>query len=172
MAAVFGKTGLWIRNQKIAVAVRATAKRNTAGDLPSRVATHLPTFSEWRAILPLLGSPDWPRSGRRCSTPWARGFTYGLVNVRPKRSVAVHAALEAGNDDGAGRVIEGMRPFKDIRAEEQNVAGGEAALFATGLDGGPTRPPSTGPLTVLQQDGLVRFLSGNGLVRARPAARR
>ena len=65
------------------------------------------------------------------------------------------------------RLIEGMRLFEDIRAEEHNgtnVTGVEAALAATGLDYGPTRPLSTWPPTVLQQDELVRFLSDNGLV--------
>ena len=77
--------------------------------------------------------------------------------------------------EGAGRLIEGMRPFEDIRAEENNgtnVTVVKAALAATGLDCGPTRPPSAWPPTVLQQDERVRFLFDNGLVRARPAARR
>ena len=68
--------------------------------------------------------------------------------------------------EGAGRLIEGMRPFEDIRAEENNgtnVTVVKAALAATGLDCGPTRPPSAWPLTDPQQNSLLRFLSENGL---------
>ncbi|TFL17535.1 dihydrodipicolinate synthase family protein [Jannaschia formosa] len=96
----------------------------------------------------------------------ARGFTSGLINVWPERSVAIHAALEAGDYDEAGRLIAGMRAFEDIRAEEHNgtnVTGVKAALAATGHDCGPTRPPSAWPLTEGQQKKLQAFLTESGL---------
>ncbi len=96
----------------------------------------------------------------------ARGFTSGLINVWPERSVAIHAALDAGNYATANRLIDEMRMFEDIRAEEQNgtnVTVVKAALMAIGLDCGPTRPPSAWPLTVRQQQALDAFLAANKL---------
>ncbi|WP_118134494.1 dihydrodipicolinate synthase family protein [Oceanicella sp. SM1341] len=96
----------------------------------------------------------------------ARGFTSGLINVWPERSVAIHAALEAGDYPEANRLIAGMRAFEDIRAEElngTNVTGVKAALQATGQDCGPTRPPSAWPLTEAQQARLGAFLKESGL---------
>ena len=92
----------------------------------------------------------------------ARGFTSGLINVWPERSVAIHAALDAGNYEEANRLIAGMRAFEDIRAEEHNgtnVTGVKAALMAIGQDCGATRPPSAWPLTEHQQKVLDQFIS-------------
>jgi len=97
----------------------------------------------------------------------ARGFTSGLINVWPERSMAIHAALDAGNYDEAQRLIADMRAFEDIRAEElngTNVTGVKAALQALGQDCGPTRPPSAWPLTDSQNARLQAFLSANGLI--------
>ena len=96
----------------------------------------------------------------------ARGFTSGLINVWPERSVAIHAALDAGDYGEANRLIAGMRAFEDIRAEEHNgtnVTGVKAALMAIGQDCGPTRPPSAWPLTEQQQAVLDQFLKDNQL---------
>lgn len=96
----------------------------------------------------------------------ARGFTSGLINVWPERSVAIHAALDAGNYAEANRLIAGMRAFEDIRAEEYNgtnVTGVKAALMAIGQDCGPTRPPSAWPLTEQQQAVLDQFVKDNQL---------
>ncbi|MBL4646656.1 MAG: dihydrodipicolinate synthase family protein [Hyphomicrobiales bacterium] len=91
----------------------------------------------------------------------ARGFTSGLINVWPQRSVAIHAALDAGNYPLAGELIDGMKSFEDIRAQElggANVTGVKAALQALGHDCGRTRPPSAWPLTQSQQTMLDGFL--------------
>jgi len=96
----------------------------------------------------------------------ARGFTSGLINVWPERSVAIHAALDAGDYAEANRLIAGMRAFEDIRAEEQNgtnVTGVKAALMAIGQDCGATRPPSAWPLTEQQQAVLDQFVKDNQL---------
>jgi 4-hydroxy-tetrahydrodipicolinate synthase len=98
----------------------------------------------------------------------ARGFTSGLINVWPERSVAIHAALDAGEYERAGQLIAGMRVFEDIRAEEMggtNVTGVKAALQAMGEDCGPTRPPSAWPLTDNQMTRLSAFLRDNGLTK-------
>ncbi|TKW64300.1 MAG: dihydrodipicolinate synthase family protein [Paracoccus denitrificans] len=97
----------------------------------------------------------------------ARGFTSGLINLWPERSVAIHAALEAGDYTQANALIAGMRAFEDIRAEEMNgtnVTGVKAALQAMGDDCGPTRPPSAWPLTEAQQAKMKAFMAENGLI--------
>lgn len=97
----------------------------------------------------------------------ARGFTSGLINVWPERSMAIHAALEAGDYAIANALIAGMKLFEDIRAEEMNgtnVTGVKAALLAMGQDCGPTRPPSAWPLTPPQQGRLDAFLRDNDLI--------
>ena len=96
----------------------------------------------------------------------ARGFTSGLINVWPERSLAIHAALEAGDYAGANELIAGMKAFEEIRAEEMNgtnVTGVKAALLALGRDCGPTRPPSAWPLTSAQQAKLDAFIATNKL---------
>ena len=97
----------------------------------------------------------------------ACGFTSGLINVWPERSLAIHAALEATDYVEANRLIGEMQAFEDIRAEEMNgtnVTGVKAALQATGFDCGATRPPSAWPLTPAQEEKLQVFLKTNGLI--------
>ena len=68
-----------------------------------------------------------------------------LINVWPEHSVAIHAALEAGDYSHATKLIDAMWAFEGIRAEEQNgtnVTAVKAALQLMGEDCGPTRPPS------------------------------
>ena len=92
----------------------------------------------------------------------ARGFTSGLINVWPAHSVAIHAALEAGDYPRANRLIGIMSRFEEIRAEEQNgtnVTTVKTALQLMGDDCGPTRPPSAWPLTEKQSANL-RIASG------------
>lgn len=97
----------------------------------------------------------------------ARGFTSGLINVWPERSVAIHKALESGDYTGANRLIADMAPFEAIRAEEHNgtnVTGVKAALQAIGVDCGPTRAPSAWPLTARQSGDMQEFLKSSGLI--------
>jgi 4-hydroxy-tetrahydrodipicolinate synthase len=99
----------------------------------------------------------------------ARGFTSGLINVWPVHSVAIHAALEAGDYARANELIGVMAPFEEIRAEEQNgtnVTGVKAALQMIGEDCGPTRPPSAWPLTEMQAARLRETLTRWGLISA------
>ena len=122
---------------------------------------------------------------RRCSPeivwvgglaePWApplcavgaRGFTSGLINVWPERSVAIHAALAAGDYPGANRLIAEMRTFEDLRAEEgngANVTVVKAALALMGEDCGAVRPPGAWPLTERQADTLRATLEAWGIL--------
>lgn len=97
----------------------------------------------------------------------ARGFTSGLINIWPERSMAIHAALEVGNYTEANRLILAMKAFEDVRAEElngANVTGVKAALQATGFDCGGTRAPSAWPLTETQHAMMTGFLHENELI--------
>ncbi|MBY6161769.1 dihydrodipicolinate synthase family protein [Mameliella alba] len=97
----------------------------------------------------------------------ARGFTSGLINVWPERSVAINAALEAGDFAKARQLIAGMQVFEDIRAEEQggaNVPGVKAALRLMGEDCGAARPPAAWPLSDEQTARLRAFMTKNGLI--------
>jgi 4-hydroxy-tetrahydrodipicolinate synthase len=98
----------------------------------------------------------------------ARGFTSGLINVWPERSMEIHTALESGDYAGARVLIATMSAFEDIRAEElngTNVTAVKAALALQGLDCGPTRPPSAWPLTEAQSRRLKAFMETSGLLR-------
>jgi 4-hydroxy-tetrahydrodipicolinate synthase len=91
----------------------------------------------------------------------ARGFTSGLINVWPERSVAINAALESGDYAEARDLIAGMQVFEDIRAEEQggaNVPGVKAALQLMGEDCGGARPPAAWPLSDSQMQRLKDFM--------------
>src|SRR6516165_10820350 len=103
----------------------------------------------------------------------ARGFTSGLINVWQEHSVAIHAALEAGDYGRANELIAIMLDFEEIRAEEQNgtnVTGVKAALQLIGIDCGPTRPPSAWPLTDAQLRWLRKLVETWKVHRSAPAA--
>jgi 4-hydroxy-tetrahydrodipicolinate synthase len=103
----------------------------------------------------------------------ARGFTSGLINVWPEQSVAIHAALEAGDYKRANELIAIMLDFEEIRAEEQNgtnVTGVKAALQLIGIDCGPTRPPSAWPLTDAQMRRLRKLVETWKAHRSAPVA--
>ncbi len=97
----------------------------------------------------------------------ARGFTSGLINVMPERSVAIYQALEAANYPLAMRLIREMQPFEELRAEENNgtnVTVVKSALQLMGNDCGCTRAPSAWPLTDAQQSTLAALLRGWNLL--------
>lgn len=102
----------------------------------------------------------------------ARGYTSGLINVWPEHSVAIHAALDAGDYIKAAGLIETMSAFEALRAEEQNgtnVSVVKAALQMMGDDCGATRPPSAWPLTPRAEAELRTRLTDWGLIRAKAA---
>src|SRR5258708_31317407 len=91
---------------------------------------------KWAAPTPLRaaesirrGDPDIVWVGGLAET-WApplcavgaRGFTSGLINVWPERSVAIHAALEAGAYPEADRLTDIMSRFAGIRGAGQNCS--------------------------------------------------
>ena len=97
----------------------------------------------------------------------ARGFTSGLINVWPAHSVAIHAALAAGDYARANRLIATMGAFEELRAEEgngTNVSVVKAALQLMGDDCGHVRPPGAWPLTERQAKELRTRLAEWGLL--------
>ena len=103
----------------------------------------------------------------------ARGFTSGLVNVWPERSVAIHKALEAGDYAAANALIATMEPFESLRSEEgngTNVTVVKSALAMMGQDCGHVRPPGAWPLTDRQATMLRRALIDWGLLTGPRAA--
>lgn len=97
----------------------------------------------------------------------ARGFTSGLINVFPTRSVAIYEALEASRYDQARALINDMLAFEELRAEENNgtnVTVVKAALQLMRQDCGPTRPPSAWPLTARANSKLEELLAGWALI--------
>ncbi len=98
----------------------------------------------------------------------AKGFTSGLINIWPARSVAILQALRAGDYAQAQVLIAEIEEFETIRAEEMNgtnVTGVKAALQLLGEDCGPTRAPAAWPLNDTQQARLANLLRNAGLIQ-------
>jgi 4-hydroxy-tetrahydrodipicolinate synthase len=74
----------------------------------------------------------------------ARGFTSGLANVAPQRSLDLLAHLNAGDYPSAMAVWARLRPFEDMRARAAsaaNVSVVKEALAQLGLCRPDVRPP-------------------------------
>ncbi len=96
----------------------------------------------------------------------ARGFTSGLVNVDPRRSLAIHAALEAGNAREARRLVSGIAGFEAMRTRFNNGANVtvvKAALALIGLPVGEVRLPGLPRLDDGAQAELAAILKSWGL---------
>ena len=95
----------------------------------------------------------------------ARGFTSGLINVWPEMSVAICAALEAGDYAHARHLIAGITVFETLRAQERNgsnVSVVKAALQVLGEDCGAPRPPAAWPLNDETMATLRAFMAKVG----------
>ena len=93
----------------------------------------------------------------------ARGFTSGLINVRPDPSVRIHAALAKGDHKLAMELIGGIATFEELRTHERNgsnVSVVKAALQYAGRDCGAARPPSTWPLPEADLAQLKQLVDG------------
>lgn len=92
----------------------------------------------------------------------ATGFTSGLVNVAPGLSLAVLAALRAGDYPEAMRIWELVRPFEELRAARRsadNVSVVKEALAVLGLCRRDVRPPSR-PLPGDVRDEVAALVRG------------
>ena len=108
--------------------------------------------------------------------PWAppmaalgtQGFTSGLANLAPGRSVAIRDALRRGDMAAARAGIAAIAGFEALRAEEQNganVAVVKAALGMVGHAVGAARPPAAWPLPPGSLARLRSLLAGWGMIR-------
>jgi 4-hydroxy-tetrahydrodipicolinate synthase len=97
----------------------------------------------------------------------AIGFTSGLANVAPERSLEVLHALKADDVAQAETLIDRLRPIEALRAggaDGNNVAVVKGAMDLIGLVGGGLRPPLSG-LEPGDHAELVRILKKVELVR-------
>jgi 4-hydroxy-tetrahydrodipicolinate synthase len=102
----------------------------------------------------------------------ARGFTSGLVNVVPERSLAIHAALEAGRFEAARRLVAEIAPFEAMRTRFNNGANVtvvKAALTLLGDPVGDVRLPGLPRLDGAAMAELTAVLRSWGLHPRPPA---
>jgi 4-hydroxy-tetrahydrodipicolinate synthase len=74
----------------------------------------------------------------------ATGFTSGAGNLCPRLTLALHAALTAGDYGRAMELLRVLRPIEDFRAraaDSYNISALKSGIRLTGLDFGPPRPP-------------------------------
>lgn len=93
----------------------------------------------------------------------ARGFTSGLVNVWPERSLAIHEALEAGHYPIARRLIDEIAGFEQLRTRHANGANVTVVKEAMGMLGmpvGPVRHPGAESLDPADRERLAAIVAG------------
>lgn len=91
----------------------------------------------------------------------AKGFTSGLVNVDPLRSLAVWKALEAGDYATARRLVAEIAGFEMLRTKFNNGANVtvvKEALMLRGEDVGPVRRPGLPALDAADRNRLAQML--------------
>jgi 4-hydroxy-tetrahydrodipicolinate synthase len=96
----------------------------------------------------------------------ARGFTSGLVNVDPGRSLAIHAALEAGRYEEARELVAAIAAFETMRTKFNNGANVtvvKSALRLMGQAVGPVRVPGLPELSREDVAELGEILQGWGI---------
>ena len=97
-----------------------------------------------------------------------RGFTSGLVNIDPARSLRIWACLETGDFAAARELVSTIAPFEAMRtghANGANVTVVKAALELLGWSMGPVRKPGLPKLDPRDLEVLRRILSTWGLDR-------
>jgi 4-hydroxy-tetrahydrodipicolinate synthase len=103
----------------------------------------------------------------------AKGFTSGLVNVDPARSLAIHAALEAGQFDRVRELVATIARFETMRTRfgnGANVTVVKEAMEMIGFPGGPVRLPGLPALDAADRATLADVLRSWGLLSSRAAA--
>ncbi|MDR3473934.1 MAG: dihydrodipicolinate synthase family protein [Devosia sp.] len=101
----------------------------------------------------------------------ARGFTSGLVNVDPARSLAIYAALEAGTFDAARRLVDQIAAFETMRTRFNNGANVtvvKEALKLIGFAVGDVRLPGLRQLDASSLATLADILRSWDLQLRRP----
>jgi len=103
----------------------------------------------------------------------ARGFTSGLVNVDPARSLAIHTALEAGDFAKVRALVATIARFETMRTKfgnGANVTVVKEALGQIGFPVGPVRLPGLPALDATDRTILAEVLAGWGVLPVRSAA--
>ena len=103
----------------------------------------------------------------------ARGFTSGLVNVDPKRSLAIHAALESGDFAKVRELVTTIAAFETMRTKFQNGANVtvvKEAMTQIGYPVGPVRLPGLVALDAEDRAKLSGILQSWGVLPAQRAA--
>ena len=103
----------------------------------------------------------------------ARGFTSGLVNVDPKRSLAIHAALESGDFAKVRELVTTIAAFETMRTKFQNGANVtvvKEAMMQIGYPVGPVRLPGLVALDAEDRAKLAGVLQSWGVLPAQRAA--
>lgn len=96
----------------------------------------------------------------------ARGFTSGLVNVAPARSLAIHAALEAGDYTKARALVADIARFEALRTKYgngANVTVVKEGLALLGFSAGQVRLPGLPKLDPADREILVQEMARWGL---------
>jgi 4-hydroxy-tetrahydrodipicolinate synthase len=99
----------------------------------------------------------------------ARGFTSGLVNVAPERSLAIWQALQGNDYQRARLLVDEIAGFEILRTKYGNGANVTVVKEALGLLGtrvGPVRLPGLPELNESERAELRRIVSGWGAQRA------
>jgi 4-hydroxy-tetrahydrodipicolinate synthase len=99
----------------------------------------------------------------------ARGFTSGLVNVAPERSLAIWQALEANDYDRARRLVDEIAGFETLRTKYGNGANVTVVKEALGLLGtnvGPVRLPGLPELNESERAELRKIVGSWGSQQA------
>lgn len=99
----------------------------------------------------------------------ARGFTSGLVNVAPERSLAIWRALEGNDYVRARKLVDEIAGFEILRTKYGNGANVTVVKEALGLLGtkvGPVRLPGLPELNDSERAELRKIVSGWGAQRA------
>lgn len=92
-----------------------------------------------------------------------RGFTSGLVNVAPKRSLAVWNALEKGDYSRARSIVESIADFETMRTKYRNGANVtvvKEALQIQGFAVGDVRLPGLPKLEAADRQSLETIIAG------------
>jgi 4-hydroxy-tetrahydrodipicolinate synthase len=102
----------------------------------------------------------------------ARGFTSGLVNIDPARSLAIHTALESGDYATARNLVDTIALFEKLRTKfgnGANVTVVKAAMTAIGYDVGPVRVPGLANLDAADTRLVAEIIASWGLSHAEAA---
>jgi 4-hydroxy-tetrahydrodipicolinate synthase len=96
-----------------------------------------------------------------------RGFTSGLVNIDPARSLSIWKALEAGDFATARKLVDIIAPFEAMRTKFNNGANVtvvKEAMILLGRAVGPVRVPGLAALDAADRVRLRGVLADWGLL--------